>query len=188
LTPDHYEALTGAVASVGGVLLALYFTTVGVVASNSYSNVPGQLRQLFLTERTGSWYFRLLAWTVALSILVLGCRIVGYQPHAVTIGFLTVAAVAAVFMLAILGSRLFVFFDLAALAAPLPRRWKRIMSSAGRYGRQRRRDLVPWVSAEAGWRGSWLTSRLTAVCLGICACARRHRRSWRPTGKSSSCL
>ena len=143
VTPDRYEALVGAIASVGGVLLALYFTTVGVVASNSYSSVPGQLRKLFLAERTGSWYIRLLAWTVSLSILVLACRIVGYQPHAATIAFLTAAAVAAVFMLAVLGSRLFVFFDLAALAAPLPRRWKRIVGSAWRYGRRRHRDLVP---------------------------------------------
>jgi hypothetical protein len=142
LTPDRYEALVGAIASIGGVLLALYFTTVGVVASNTYSSVPGRLRQLFLGERTGSWYIRLLAWTVSLSVVVLGCRAVGYQPHAVTIALLVVAAVVAVFMLAVLGSRLFVFFDLTTLATPLPRRWRRIMRSASRYGRHRRFELA----------------------------------------------
>jgi hypothetical protein len=156
LAPDRYETLVGVIASIGGVLLALYFTTVGVVASNTYSSVPGRLRQLFLRERTGSWYIRLLAWTVSLSVVVLGCRAVGYQPHAVTIALLVVAAVVAVFMLAVLGSRLFVFFDLTTLATPLPWRWRRIMRSASRYGRHRRFELAT--------RGFW--GRQTERVLG----------------------
>lgn len=140
LQPGQYEVLLSAIAGVCGVLLALYFTTVGVVASNAYSRVPGQLRRLFLTERTGAWYIRLLAADVAISIVILGCRLVDYEPHTLTVAAVSLASVAAILMLVVLGSRLFVFFDLATLGAPLPRRWTRAVNEVRRD--RRRKTLV----------------------------------------------
>jgi hypothetical protein len=135
---ENVGTLVSATAGVGAVLLALHFTTVGVVASQSYSDVPGPLRELFLRERHSAWYVRLLAATVALSVFVLGADATEVQVHRLTLVAVVAATVVAVLLLLALGGRMFLFFDLTALATPLPARWRAALRSSAAPRQPRR--------------------------------------------------
>jgi len=128
LQPSDYENLLFAIATVGGTLLALYFTTVGVVAATAYADVPSTVRALFVTERASRVYARVLAALVVACVVVLMMRSTGYQPHRLTIYLIVAGAVFAVFSLVALGERLFNFFDPIELSRRLPAdldRWVR---------------------------------------------------------------
>lgn len=127
LTPGSYESFVAAVTQVGGTFLALYFATVGVVASTAYATAPGQIRSLFVLERASQVYVRAVALLVSTSIIVvLWATILGQSIHALTILFVGMLAIFSVLSLVVLGFRTFNFFDPTSLAEQLHRdldRW-----------------------------------------------------------------
>lgn len=70
-TSGAYDILFEAVASVTGVFLALYFTAVSAVAASVYVNVPHDIRALIVRDRLGNLYVVGVAFTMALSVLLL---------------------------------------------------------------------------------------------------------------------
>src|SRR6266568_607567 len=46
ITADSYGGFVGAAVGAEAVFLALFFTTVGVIASTAYAQVPGEIRSL----------------------------------------------------------------------------------------------------------------------------------------------
>ncbi len=81
LVNDNFDVLAGAAVGAVATFLGLFYTTVGVVASTAYRSVPGEIRRLFVEERTSAIYVRgvVRALIVGLSLLLLGG--LGYQPR-----------------------------------------------------------------------------------------------------------
>jgi hypothetical protein len=71
ITPGAHAILLEAVAAVSGVFLALYFTAVSTVAASVYVNVPHDIRALIVRDRLGNLYVPGVAFTIALSVLLL---------------------------------------------------------------------------------------------------------------------
>lgn len=55
-SPDDYGGFVGAAVGAEAGLLALFFATVGVVASVAYARVPAEIRQLFASGPAWSTY------------------------------------------------------------------------------------------------------------------------------------
>ena len=136
VNPNDYGGFVGAAVGAEAVLLALFFTTVGVIASTAYARVPGEIRQLFVRERTSLIY----VWNVAVALLVglalLTMPLVAHRwPHGLTVLLFAILTAFSVLSLVVLGTRLFNFFDLSTLSLPLRRRFLRGVKAASAAGR-----------------------------------------------------
>jgi hypothetical protein len=135
--PGGYTGFVGVAVGAEAALLALFFTTVGVIASTAYNRVPGEIRQLFVRERTSLVY----VWNVTVALLVglalLTMPLVAHRwPHGLTVLLFAVLTAFSVLSLAVLGTRLFNFFDLSTLSLPLRRRFLRGIKAASAAGRR----------------------------------------------------
>lgn len=136
VTPGSYGAFVGVAVGAEAAFLALFFTTVGVIASTAYARVPGEIRGLFVRERTSLIY----VWNVAVALLVglalLTMPLVAHRsPHGLTVLMFAVLTAFSVLSLVVLGTRLFNFFDLSTLSLPLRHRFARAVASASAAGR-----------------------------------------------------
>ncbi len=116
---ETVSALVGGALGIGATLLGLYYATVGVIASTIYRSVPGDVRDLFIAERSGEAYLKIVILTIATSVVVLVAGVLGWAVTGLTllgVGFL--AAFAAV-GLVVLTRRLFDYFDPSKLSAQL---------------------------------------------------------------------
>jgi len=134
--PGSYGAFVGVAVGAEAAFLALFFTTVGVIASTAYARVPGEIRSLFVRERTSLIY----VWNVAVALLVglalLTMPLVAHRsPHGLTVLLFAVLTAFSVLSLVVLGTRLFNFFDLSTLSLPLRHRFARGAASASAAGR-----------------------------------------------------
>src|SRR5262249_55137438 len=80
VAPSDYEAFVAAVVGAEAVFLALFYTTVGVIASTAYQQVPGEIRQLFVQERGSQLFTRSVVRALVFGVLVLSMGSVGYKP------------------------------------------------------------------------------------------------------------
>jgi hypothetical protein len=71
LDKSAYDSLLETVAAATGVFLALYFTAVTAIAASIYVNVPHDIRSLIVGDRLGNLYVRIVAFAMALCILLL---------------------------------------------------------------------------------------------------------------------
>ena len=134
--PADYGTLVGAAVGAEAAFLGLFYTTVGVIAATAYARVPGEIRSLFVHERTSLIY----AWNVATALLVglvlLTMPLVAhYKPHGLTVLAFAVLSGFSVLSLVLLGTGLFSFFDLSALSFTLPRRFQRGVKAAAASGK-----------------------------------------------------
>jgi hypothetical protein len=120
VTPDNFEAFVAAMVGSLAAFLALFFTTLGVVAATAYANVPGEVRAAFLRGRQNAVYVATVVRALMAGILLLAAHIVGYHPYALTVLLFAVLSLLSVLGSAALGVGLFGFFDLVTLAEPLP--------------------------------------------------------------------
>ena len=107
-----------------------------MIAATTYARVPGEIRSLFVRERTSLIY----VWNVAVALLVglalLTMPLVAHRwPHGLTVLLFAVLTAFSVLSLVLLGTRLFNFFDLSTLSLPLRRRFLRGAASASAAGR-----------------------------------------------------
>src|SRR5258708_6886438 len=133
--PASYGAFVGVAVGAEAVFLALFFTTVGVIASTTYARVPGEIRGLFVRERTSLIY----VWNVTVALLVglalLTIPLVAHHwPHGVTVLLFAILTAFSVLSLVLLGTPLFNFFDLSTLSLPLRYRFLRAAQSASADG------------------------------------------------------
>ena len=142
---------TPVVAAVGAlaVFLALFFTTVGVIASTAYANVPGEIRQLFVRERTSTFYVGVVVTSLVWGTALLTFPVVsGLQVRGLTIVFFWVLTVVAIVSLAVLGKNLFNFFDPSTLALRLYSQFVRALRRASGA----RRDIPDEVEQQLAHR------------------------------------
>lgn len=135
-SPDDYGGFVGAAVGAEAGLLALFFATVGVVASVAYARVPAEIRQLFVRERTSLVYVWNVATALLVGLVLLTMPLVAHrQPHGLTVLLFAVLTAFSVLSLAVLGTRLFNFFDLSTLSSPLRARFLRAARAASADGR-----------------------------------------------------
>jgi hypothetical protein len=131
-----YGTMVGAAVGAEAAFLGLFYTTVGVIASTTYNGVPGEIRSLFVRERTSVIYVRSVAVALLLGLALLTMPLVShYQPHVLTISAFAVITGFSVLSLVHLGTDLFSFFDLSAISFPLRRRFLHAVKSATASGR-----------------------------------------------------
>ena len=113
--------LLGTAIAVGATLLGLYYATVGIVASTIYKSVPGDVRDLFIRERTNETYLKILIFTVSGGLASLVAGALGHHVSGVTL--LAIGGLAALTCvgLVVITKRLLDFFDPSKLAIPLAR-------------------------------------------------------------------
>lgn len=129
-----YDTGLQALAGVGGVFLALYFTAISAVAANVYAAVPHDIRNLMLRDKVGNAYVRIVALLTALSGLLLLARAAGAGVWHVALPVLAVLTLFSVYAFVRLGQRAFYFFDptiLAGLVEDDFRRWFRRARAGG---------------------------------------------------------
>lgn len=140
LAAGDYQSFVGTAVGAAATFLALFFTTVGVVASTAYQSVPGEIRKLFVEERTSAIYVRGVVRALVLGTALLVAGALSYKPSTLSIVVLAVLAVNAVLRLMVLGGELFNFFDPSTLSRPL----------LPRFARALRRASAPGTAQDAG--------------------------------------
>lgn len=134
--PNGYGTMVGAAVGAEAAFLGLFYTTVGVIASTTYNGVPGEIRSLFVRERTSVIYVRSVAVALLVGLALLTMPLVShYQPHVLTVTAFAVITGFSVLSLVHLGTGLFSFFDLSAISFPLRRRFLHAVTSATASGR-----------------------------------------------------
>jgi hypothetical protein len=134
--PNGYGTMVGAAVGAEAVFLGLFYTTVGVIASTTYNGVPGEIRSLFVRERTSVIYVRSVTVALLMGLALLAMPLVSrYQPHVLTVAAFAVITGFSVLSLVHLGTGLFSFFDLSAISFPLRRRFLHAVRSAAASSR-----------------------------------------------------
>ena len=118
---NDYESLIGVLIGAEATLLALYYATVGVVASTAYSSVPGDIRKLFVQQRISTVYTRGIVRALVFTTVLFGLGSLGYHVRVLSVIVAVLLAVLAVLRLAVVGIAPFGFFDPASLTRDLPR-------------------------------------------------------------------
>lgn len=116
---DHASALIGAAVAIAATLLGLYYTTVGVIASTIYKSVPGEVRDLFIRERSSDTYLKIVIFTIAGGIVILVAGTLGYNVAGLTLAILGLFAALTCIGLVVVTKRLFDYFDPSKLSTPL---------------------------------------------------------------------
>ena len=117
---DTYLAVLTTTAAAAGAFLALYFTSMSVVASTAYARVTNEVRQLVLNDEVSGTYLRLIAHAGAVASLGLAAAGIGAGRSAFLMGYVAIAFGIMVLAFIKLGCRIFAFFDPDVLAqAPL---------------------------------------------------------------------
>jgi hypothetical protein len=58
-------------AQLAGVFLGLYFASIGLLVSTVYAKAPGDIRNLFIAEKTGNFYIKIIIQLCAVSTLLM---------------------------------------------------------------------------------------------------------------------
>lgn len=126
-TPDPgleaaVSSLVGAAVAIAATLLGLYYTTVGVIASTIYRSVPGDVRDLFISERNGEVYLKVVVQTIATGILILVGAAFGYNVVGAVLLLEGALVTLTCIGLVVVTKHLFDYFDPSKLSAPLLKR------------------------------------------------------------------
>lgn len=133
LNEDAYNSMLEAVASVTGVFLALYFTAVSGVVAAVYASVPHDVRQLMLRDRLGNVYTAGVAFTMALSVLLLAVHAASGSAYRLALPIVGSLSLFSIFAFIRLGQRAFSLYDPTRLADTLLRDFA-IWFRGARYG------------------------------------------------------
>lgn len=120
--PGAFTDQVAAIVGLSGTLLGLYFAALSLVVSSTYKDVPADLREAMIRDRTGALYIRLIALACAGGLLILGATVLGWPVGVTNHVMLVIAAAGGVFGFVGLGIRSFAFFDPTQLTQPLEHR------------------------------------------------------------------
>lgn len=119
LNANVYTELLTTIAATSGVFLGLYFTALSVVAGNLFPKLTENIRTLFIQEKVGAQYIKVVSFSMLVSVGYLLSQVLGYHPHSIGPIFITIIAVYGIGTFMFLGFRAFYFFDPTKLC-PIP--------------------------------------------------------------------
>lgn len=117
--PDDRDAvieLISVIASVTGVILALFYPILATIASTAYAKVHASIRNLLLYEKETQSYLRRLTYLTACSIVVLTFLSFHLLPGNLVISFLAFYSFTTLFGILNIGLGIYNFFEPSTLA------------------------------------------------------------------------
>lgn len=117
--PDDRDAiieLVSVIASVTGVILALFYPILATIASTAYAKVHASIRNLLLYEKETQAYLRRLTYLTASSITVLLCLSFDFLPGNLLLSFLAFYSLTTLFGILKIGLGVYNFFEPSTLA------------------------------------------------------------------------
>lgn len=114
--PQVYTSWLLALAQIGGVFLALYFTALTAAAAAIYSQLPEHIRNLLAEEPVGNVYIRLLTFTTFAPLCLVALTNFGFLPLLTAIPALVLLAGVGIMAFAKLGQRAFDLFSVMRLS------------------------------------------------------------------------
>jgi len=112
---DAVYALVGGAIAASATRLGLYYTTVGVIASTIYKDVPGEVRNLFIQERSSATYLKVVLYTLVGGVIILAGESLGYHFSKLTLTGLAAGVLATAIGLVAVTKRMFDFFVVIVL-------------------------------------------------------------------------
>ena len=116
--PDDKDAiieLVSVIASVTGVILALFYPMLATIASTAYAKVHSSIRNLLLQEKETQGYLRRLTFLTAYSITVLLFLSFHFQVGSLILTFLVLYSFITLFGILKIGLGIFNFFEPSTL-------------------------------------------------------------------------
>lgn len=114
--PQVYTPWLLAVAQIGGVFLALYFTALTAAAAAIYSQVPEHIRNLLAEEPVGNVYIKLLTFTTFTPLCLVALTAFGLLPLRTAVPALVLLSGVGIMAFAKLGHRAFDLFSVIRLS------------------------------------------------------------------------
>ena len=117
--PDDRDAvieLVSVIASVTGVILALFYPILATIASTAYAKVHASIRNLLLYEKETQGYLRRLTYLTASAITVLLFVSLKQLPGIVVLGTLAFYCLTTIFGILKIGLGVYNFFEPSTLA------------------------------------------------------------------------
>jgi hypothetical protein len=113
---DAIIELISVIASVTGVILALFYPILATIASTAYAKVHASIRNLLLYEKETQAYLRRLTYLTASSITVLLCLSFDFLPGNLLLSFLAFYSLTTLFGILKIGLGVYNFFEPSTLA------------------------------------------------------------------------
>ena len=113
---NTYDTFLGTVAGIAAIFLGLYFTAISVVAGALFPKVPASVRGVILKNKVSNLYVRSLALLTAITVLLLGIRILGVTPNSWSATIVILLSCFGIFSFVELGFGVFNLFDPASVA------------------------------------------------------------------------
>jgi hypothetical protein len=114
---DAIIELISVIASVSGVILALFYPMLATIASTAYAKVHSNIRNLLLDEKGTQGYLKRLTFLTASSIVVLLFMSFDFLPGNLILSFLTFYSLTTLFGILKIGLGVYNFFDPSTLAS-----------------------------------------------------------------------
>ena len=109
-------SLVSVIASVSGVILALFYPILATIASSAYSKVHSSIRYLLLHEKESQAYLRRLTYLTACAVTTLLFLSLNLLPGNLILAFLSLYALATLFGILRIGFGVYNFFDPSTLS------------------------------------------------------------------------
>lgn len=113
---DSVNSFISLLASISGVLLALFYPILATIASSGYAKVNSSIRNLLFLEPITQNYLRKLAFLTAYSVCVLLFATFGYYPGNLILIFLSILSLISLFNLLKIGAGVYSLFEPETLA------------------------------------------------------------------------
>lgn len=100
---DVIIEMISVIASITGVILALFYPVLATIVSTAYAKVNSSIRDLILREKETQDYFRKLTFVTAFSITILFAFSLGFKPGNLVLFILFLSVLVCLFMLLKIG-------------------------------------------------------------------------------------
>ncbi len=117
--PDDRDAiieLVSIIASITGVILALFYPLLATIVSTAYAKAHASIRNLLIYQKEIQWYLKQLTYLTASSITVLLFLSLDFQPGNLLLSFLVFYSLKTLFGFLEIGLWVFNFFEPSTLA------------------------------------------------------------------------
>lgn len=114
---DAIIELISVIASLTGVILALFYPVLASIISTAYSKVHESIRDIIIREKGTQNFLKRLTFVTAFSILILIALSLGYYPKLLILSILVLLALINLFYLVIIGMGVYRLFDPSSLSS-----------------------------------------------------------------------
>jgi hypothetical protein len=115
-TNSEYITFLTTISAIGGVFIALYFSSISVINATLYSQFPNNIRELLTTEKYGNTYIRFLSFSTFFAFTLIVFYIIGYDKIYIAQPIMLILVGITIFSYVNLGIYTFNLFDPSTLS------------------------------------------------------------------------